>query len=258
VYARQQQKLQAPAPARDPAASGPIPRPGSAAGLGPGPSAVPPPRDGVAGSGRRGGLADWLNRTEEAGDDDEVAMFSDHDHERGKDGTGQFRTDRHNLDRVEVGGMDPRDELEVDAAAEVIEVDEVPVSRYGAPVLGTADALAKIDVTNEVLAVVSAAFDEAGGPGRGRAMLQLMVDGVPSPYAVVLHDLRVSETGEVDGDQILRNLDARPATEHRQLLNNSLFDLIERSLSAAADELPDDAFDGVLASVGGYRQRLGL
>jgi hypothetical protein len=203
------------------------------------------------------GLADWLNRTEEEShDDDEVAIFSDHDHERGSDGTGQFGTDRHHLDRVEVGSMDVQDDDEVEA--EVIEADEVPVTRYGAPVLGTADALAKIDVTNEVLTMVAAAFDDADGAGRGRAVLQLMVDGVPSQFAVVLHDLSVSDAGEIDSSQLLRNLDIRPATEHRQLLNNSLFDLIERALSAAADELPDDAIDDLLASVAGYRQRLGL
>ena len=57
---------------------------------------------------------------------------------------------------------------------------------------------------------------------------------------------------------MLRNLFNRPATEHRQLLHKCLVDIIERALSSAADELPEDHFDHVLASVAGYRQRLGL
>ncbi|MEZ4236712.1 MAG: hypothetical protein R3F59_11265 [Myxococcota bacterium] len=231
------------------------------------------------------GLTQWLNRTEEeiAEEDSDISIFSDHDYTRGAGGAGTYGTRRHHLDVVDLDdgpegewpegegpdgaghvedvgmvvdeGTDEDEEMYVEA--EVIEANEAPVSRYGAPVLSTSDAVGKVDVTNEVLAVIAAAFDDAEGPGRGRAVLQLMVDGVPSQSAVVLHDLRVGETGELDSARVLRNLEVRPATEHRQLLNTSLTDLIERALSAAADELPDDRFDEVLASVAGYRQRMG-
>jgi hypothetical protein len=150
-----------------------------------------------------------------------------------------------------------------DIEPEVIEADEASLDipaivKYGAPVLTHGDAIAKVEVANEVLSIVSQAFDEANGPGRGRAALQLLVDGVPGPYASVLHDLRIDDAGELPTDQVMRNLQSRPPTEHRQLLNNGLVDLIERALSSAADELPEEVFDEVLGSVAGYRQRLGL
>jgi hypothetical protein len=151
----------------------------------------------------------------------------------------------------------PEEELEVIEADEA-SLDAPAIVKYGAPVLTHGDAIAKVEVANEVLSIVSQAFDEAKGPGRGRAALQLLVDGVPGPYASVLHDLRIDEAGELPTDQVMRNLQGRPPTEHRQLLNNGLVDLIERALSSAADELPEEVFDEVLGSVAGYRQRLGL
>lgn len=198
-------------------------------------------------------LSNTLNRTDV--EDDELSIFLDHDHVRGSDGDGQFRTDSRDLERVEVASM--TQDGEIDDGGEVLEADEAPVARFGAPVLTRGDALAKIDVANEVLAVVSAAFDGIDGPGRGRAVMQLLVDGVPSQFAPVLHDLRVLESGELPTDVVIRNLNLRPATEHRQLLNNCLVDLVDRALSAM-DELPEEAVDEVLSSAAGFRQRLGL
>jgi hypothetical protein len=141
---------------------------------------------------------------------------------------------------------------------ETIEVDEAPSSRFGAPPLSEEEAFAKIEVANEVLQSIVDAFDEAEGSGRGRAVVQLLVDGVPSQFATLLHDLKIDDDGELPARVLVRNLADRPPTEHRQLLNNSLADIIERALSTAADELPDDKLDGVLESVAGYRSRLGL
>ena len=194
-------------------------------------------------------LADWLNRTEETTEEEDLSIWDDHDRVRG-DGKGQFGTNHYHRDKVEVTAIDDE--------GEILEADEAPVNTYSAPVLSRGDALAKIGVLNEALEVVSAAFDDAEGPGRGRAVIQLLVDGVPSRFAALLHDLIVEDTGELNPERLLGNLNGRPASEHRQLLNNSLMDLIERALSAAADELPDEAFDEVLAAIGGYRQRLGL
>jgi phosphoglycolate phosphatase-like HAD superfamily hydrolase len=89
-------------------------------------------------------------------------------------------------------------------------------------------------------------------------VVQLLVDGVPNQFAALLHDLRIDDEGALPIRTMLRNLADRPPTEHRQLLNNSLADIIERALSTAADELPDEAIDEVLESVAGYRSRLGL
>ncbi|MEQ1569649.1 MAG: hypothetical protein ABMA64_28700, partial [Myxococcota bacterium] len=196
-------------------------------------------------------LSDWLNRTEAVGEE-ELGFFSDHDHERGGDADGQFRTDDHNLETIEVTAISQEE------TSTEIEIEEAPVGKYGAPPLSHVDAMAKIEVTNEVLAAIAAAFDEVEGVGRGRAVMQLLVDGVAGAFAAVLHDLKVPDTGALPAEQLLRNLHQRPVTEHRQLLNNTLVDLIERAMSAAADELPDDAVDRALEATTGYRQRLGL
>ncbi|MEQ1505197.1 MAG: hypothetical protein ABMB14_23390 [Myxococcota bacterium] len=209
---------------------------------------VPGSSAAATSSGAPRSLADWLNRTEAVGED-ELDFFSDN--ERGGEKDGMFRTDSHNLDKVEVADS-------MTDGSEVLEADEAPATRYSAPVLTHGDAVAKIEVANEVLAVVSQGFDDVQGPGRGRAILQLLVDGVPSQFAALLRDLRVGDNGELPTDALLRNLHHRPSTEHRQLLNGTLVDVIERALSAAADELPDEAVDEVLEATAGYRQRLGL
>jgi hypothetical protein len=125
-------------------------------------------------------------------------------------------------------------------------------------VLSEAHARAKIRVANDVLAAVSAAFDIAEGTGRGRAVLQLLVDGGPSQFAPLLQDLVLSEHGALPPAGVVANLRGRPPTEHRRLLNDALVDLIDRALSSAADELPEEQLDDVLSAIAGYRQRLGL
>ena len=107
-------------------------------------------------------------------------------------------------------------------------------------------AVGKLAVANEVLEAVVQAFDQAEGMGRGRAVVQLLVDGSPSRFTPLLHDLQVDETGRLPDEEVLENLAVRPASEHRQLLNQALFDIIERALSSAADDLPEDSFDHVL------------
>ena len=97
-------------------------------------------------------------------------------------------------------GPNPVESIEI---LEELEALEAPPVKYGAPVLSQVDAAAKIEVANEVLALVSQAFDEAEGPGRGRAVMQLLVDGVPSQFAALLHDLKVGEGGELPDDQLL-------------------------------------------------------
>lgn len=185
-------------------------------------------------------------------DEDELDFFQDYDHDRGKGAKGSFSTDTHNLDRVEVTGM------EEGSKDEVIEVAEVPAAKFGAPVLGEDEALEKLGVANDVLAHVVQAFDAAEGAGRGRSLVQLLVDGSPANFANLLRDVRVSDEGALSDEDVLGNLYARPPTEHRHLINGALADIIERALSSAADELPEEQFDPLFSSVAGYRQRLGL
>ncbi|MEZ4317978.1 MAG: hypothetical protein R3F61_10760 [Myxococcota bacterium] len=195
-------------------------------------------------------LSRWLDTGEQISEED-MAFFEDHESDRGA-GDGGFSTETHNLDRVDVGppGSPPPEE--------VLEADEAPSAKFSAPVLSEADALEKIEVCNDVLRRVTSAFDAAAGAGRGRAQIQLLVDGSPSKYTALLHDLTVLENGELPADDLLDNLAGRPPSEHRQLINSALKNVIERALSSAADDLPEDSFDDVYESVAGYNKRLGL
>ena len=141
---------------------------------------------------------------------------------------------------------------------QTIEAPESPVTRFGAPVLSEDEAFGKVGVANEALTVIVDAFDDAQGAGRGQAVLQLLVDGSPGKYANLLRDLTVDNGGPLPASDLVDNLYSRPASEHRQLLNKSLEDLIDRALSSAADELPDEIFDDMYGQVAGYRKRLGL
>lgn len=221
------------------------------------------------------GLASWLDTNTHV-DDEELDFFGDYDSNRGAGGDGAFSTKDHHRERVDldlhgggqghngtaehtvalsvevgVGTLDePLEALEADAEA------SAPAIRYGGPVLSEDEAMAKLEVANEVLGKVVQAFDRANGAGRGRAVVQLLVDGGPSRYATLMHDLTVTDRGALPAAVLLRNLFSRPPAEHRQLLHNTLVDIIERALSFAADELPEEHFDRVLETVAGYRHRL--
>lgn len=220
-----------------------------------------PPTPGLAGldgidfsdDGPPPKLQSWLSAAH-AVDDDELDFFEDHDYAgRGGagEGGGKFSTDTHNLDKV---SLDP----EPAAPTEAIEVDEAPASRFGAPGLSETDALAKIEVINDVLRNVVAAFDENDGAGRGREVVQLLVEGSPNRYSALFSTLEIPDSGQLPPDELIANLQARPPSEQRLLLNQALSDLIERALSTVADELPEDVIDAVLEKSAGYRGRLGL
>lgn len=213
----------------------------------PRPALPPPAAETNEGAGNLSSLNAWLGSATTV-DDSELDFFSDHDYERGGDDEGAFSTKSHNLDKVEV----------TDIPEEVIQADEAPTAHFSAPVLSEDEALGKLLVANDVLSMVVRAFDEAEGAGRGRALVQLLVDGSPSRYAALLQDVQVEDDGRLPDLEILQNLYGRPSSEHRHLINQTLVDIVERALSSAADELPDEAFDGVLERVAGYRQRLGL
>ncbi|MEM6930723.1 MAG: hypothetical protein AAF602_27565 [Myxococcota bacterium] len=178
------------------------------------------------------------------GGSEELDAFEDHDYSRGAPGQGRFTTEDHHRDRVEVASLGSRSP---DLAV-----------RYSSPVITEAEATTKVHVTNEVLGAVVRAFDDSEGVGRGRALVQLLVTGAPMRFSPLLRDLMVDESGGLPERQVLHNLFGRPAAEHRQLLNGGLVDLIDRALSSAADELPEEHLDEVLTQVAGYRQRLGV
>lgn len=228
------------------------PRPAYGAG-----AAVPPHHPTPSSS--PGSLASHLNRNHAAGDD-ALDAFSDNDYDRGSTASGRFSTEARNLERVEVVSIEDDDEpttLDAGFSVEFV-TDSGRTNRYSAPPLTQGEAVAKIRVANDALAVIAEAFDDVLGRSRGPMILQALVDAAPPSYASVLSLARVNDLGELPQHLLLRNLHHRPLAEHRLLLNNSLTDLVERALSVAADELPEDSFDRVLERAGTYRQRMGL
>jgi hypothetical protein len=187
-------------------------------------------------------------------DDDILEAFADHDHVRGNGEDGLFSHEQ--LDRIDVT---PPPEPPAAHEDEAIEVGEAPTAGYGARVLSDEQAHEKLAVTNECLGRIIEVFDRAEGPGRGLAAVQLLVDGSPSRFAALFHDLSLTRDGALPVDLLMRNLHHRPQTEHRQLLNQGLVDLIERGLSLVMDEITEDELiDEVLEATAGYRQRIGL
>lgn len=179
--------------------------------------------------------------------DDLDAFGGEEDRHRGGGG-GTFVTEAHNLDRVELIDIDLNERTEPSASS----------LSFAAPTLTESDAVAKIEVANEVLAVLSGAIDTARGKLRGATTVQLLVDGRPRHYTALFEGIRVSSTGGLPSGDLLLNLRRRPATEQRRLLNQGMIDLLDRALDKAADELPEQVFDEILERVMGYRQRLGL
>ena len=206
--------------------------------------------DREAAKGAPSSLADWLSATADV-EDDELDFFEDHDHDRGAANDGAFSSTSHNLDTVSM-------EEETSDQDEIIEVGEAPTARFSAPPLDYGEAQTRLDVANDCLKSVVKAFDDVDGRGRGRAVVQLLVDGSPSQFSALFVGIQVSDVGELDPERLLRNLYARPASEHRMLLGKALVDIIERALSSAADELPDEGFDAVYEGLAGYRQKLSL
>lgn len=209
----------------------------------------------AAAKGEPAGVQEWLSRQTSL-EEDVLEAFQDHDYVRGSSENegGGFSQEQEALDRVEVAAMAPASEPEIE-----LEAEEAPHAKFGAKHLSDDQALAKIDVANQCVIEVISAFDRCEGPGRGRAAVQILIDGSPSRFAVLFHDVALGDEGALPVSRILRNLASRPSTEHRLLLNDGLIDLIERALSLANDELTDDdAIEGVLEATAGYRQKIGL
>ncbi|MDG1479763.1 MAG: hypothetical protein P8R54_09230 [Myxococcota bacterium] len=202
-------------------------------------------------------------------DADEMAMFEDYDVRRG-DGKGQFSVERTLLDRVDLGRplveskppIDDTDDglLEMGDTSDMTEGERASAFSlsFGPPPLRLIEQRHKVSVCNDVLTELSQSIDVAKGPGSGRACVQLLIDGTPHQFAVLFMNVESDSSGGLDPNRILKNLNRRPESEHRRLLNMGLLNLIERALSSGMEELEDDAIDQMLQRVAGYQMRLGL
>ncbi len=205
-------------------------------------------------------------------EDDELAMFADHDQTRGSLGDGQFTgavRDRVDLTDVLVPQGNMLDKFEQDDHDQPLEMGEADGSEQDGPIakvqmnftgprLTNQEALRKLEVVNGVLGQLSVAFDAKTGSGSGQAQVQLLLDGSPAGFSLLYYQVESRRNGTINPNSILHNLRRRPAAEHRRLLNTGLLDLIERALSAACEALDDDALDRVLESIAGYQQAIGL
>jgi hypothetical protein len=199
-------------------------------------------------------------------EEDDLAAFQDYDTVRE---AGAFLTDRALLDRVELDSV-PLDRAPPELAAStetLIEMEDAEgkdvmksaVSlNFSGPKLYDEEIQRKLDVTNDVLATISAAIEAADGRGAGAARMQLLVEGTSVPLAPLFKNVEVAADGRLPVAQVVKNLRKRPAGEHRRLLNRGLSDLIERALSAADEVLDVEGFEAMLEQLAGYQQRLGV
>lgn len=217
------------------------------------------------GSGDLSDLKSWLKSASDVAEED-LNAFDDHDMHRGNLDEGAFSSDSNILDRVDVKNVQPLDDSDL---GEPVRFNEPVVTRnkpqpqatsadFSAPLLNPDEATTKLLVTNEILESIATSFDQIEGDGRGQEVIVELIESGPLRYAALFDNAGVHEDGTLENNSILGNLRSRPTGEHRQLLNQGLSDLIERCLSTAADELPDDTVDIILEQVVGYRQRLGL
>lgn len=130
--------------------------------------------------------------------------------------------------------------------------------RFSGPMLSDAEARQKIDIGNEVLRLLSEAFDQELGAGSGRSQIQLLFEGAPTEFKDLFIDLECNHDGSATPARLLANLRTRPVSEHRRLLNRAITDLIMRGMDLASEHLSDDALDPVAMAAASVEQRLGL
>ena len=136
------------------------------------------------------------------------------------------------------------------------EPDESISSIFKKPV-SVDDGLEKIKVANQALRVIMRAMDGQGGTGKGRAELQIVLEGTPRTYSGLFEEVKLGANGLPDM-QVMYNLAQRPDPEQRRMLNMALKDLIDRSVSMACDTLPDEAVEALLEDIAhlSYREQL--
>ena len=165
--------------------------------------------------------------------------FADHEQEDRGLGRGTFTGDR---DRVDLGQPAP---------------SRTPGLRLTAPLLSQAEVSRRVGVCNEVLTALTQAWTTQHGPGEGRRVAQLLVDGAPLSTATLFRSAQVDAMGRLGSAQIVQNLERRPGPERRELLTKGLSDLIDRSLGKAAEGLDEERLSAMLQQVAGYTERMG-
>ncbi len=204
-------------------------------------------------------------------EDGEMAMFEDHDRIRGG-GMGQFTLDRKLLDKVEIGAPDPSTRASpyqgLPEEESIIEMGEASAEEeanagtvalaFSAPKLQISRVQQKIAVGREVGEVVARYLNQYVGPGVGQTTIQLLVDSAATTRARLFHEVTVNEAGQFDEERVLANLRRRPDSEQRILLDQGIQDFIERALSTADSELPEEVLYSLLEEIAGYQQRLRL
>lgn len=204
---------------------------------------------------------------------DELSMFADHDTHRGRDGDGHFvktqeeigaeRVDLREILRPEPEPVQEDGPIELGAVEDYgASEDDGPVRKismnFSGPRLSNEEASRKISVANQVMFELALAFDASRGRGYGQTQVQLLLDGCPSEFSMLFHQIEANTDGQISSNALLHNLRRRPAPEHRRLLNRGLADLIDRALSAAVEGLDEEHIDTLLENVAGYQQRIGL
>jgi pSer/pThr/pTyr-binding forkhead associated (FHA) protein len=156
-------------------------------------------------------------------------------------------------DSIQIG--DTQFDFELTASVDELaedETDEGPapahVKKPSRESLPVGEGLEKIRVTNQALGILMAAYDRSGGPGRGEAEIQLMLESAPKPYAPLFDGVRVRGDG-LPPLVVLYNVAGRPDVDQRWVLAAGLLDLIDRAVSVAADSLPGEAVDELLEQI---------
>ena len=203
---------------------------------------------------------------QQLGVDPVLAMFQDHEMRR--DG-GEFSMSKEHLDYVDLDGGVVVPEAPDDPEEQFIEVgdaEDLPVKEAGrmvslsftSPVLTQDDALRKLEVTNTVLREICHTLDQENGIGSGQAAVQLLLEGAPAAFAGLFIGVEAARDGAFAADRAMRNLNRRPDTERRSLLNQALKNLIERGLSVTFETVSEERLDAMLERIAGFQQRMGI
>ncbi|MBN1335298.1 MAG: hypothetical protein JXB39_05010 [Deltaproteobacteria bacterium] len=182
-------------------------------------------------------------------------------------GLGEFVVEKHLLDYVDLedGTVERSLDPEADILLEMEDGETAGAHRFGVvtlaiggPTLSREEAWRKAEVTNEVLRVLASEFQEIEGPGAGWVRILSLLQAAPMRYLGLFRGVTVQRDGSLDIDTLTRNLEKRPDVEQRRMLNGALQDLVERSLTLAAERMDGPRLDGMLTRVAGFQKRLGL
>jgi len=120
-----------------------------------------------------------------------------------------------------------------------------------------AECVEKVRIANLALQVLFAALDKPEGSGRGRSMLQLLVDARAHDQSGLLDGLELHDATLPD-QFLLEALQSRPVEDRRPLLNRVLMTLIDQATDRVCDLIPEDSIEAVLSELSnvGHRKHL--